>query len=96
MAILLNLVKSKSCIIPSKIPANITRTRPERSQELAKHKCREPYKVENTVNTENESFKCSTAHKMTIREFHSINIRQRRAPCCKEDGRMKTTTDKDD
>ena len=34
------------CIIRSETPANISR-----SQELAKHKCREPYKVENTINT---------------------------------------------
>ena len=41
-------------------------------KELAKHKCPEPYKVENTVKTETVGFKCSTAHKITLREFHSI------------------------
>ena len=52
--------------------AKFQRTSRERSQELAKHKFREPYKVENTVNTDNLSFKCSTAHKITLPEFRSI------------------------
>ena len=69
--------------------AKFQRTSRERSQEPAKPKCREPYKVENTVNTENLSFKCSTAHKMTLREFRSIKVRQLRATCYKEDGRIK-------
>ena len=52
--------------------AKFQRTSRERSQELAKQKCREPNKVENTFNTENVSIKCPTAHKMTLREFRSI------------------------